>query len=422
MKQLLLSILIFLLPLPMVASNSNYDIAVENADGVTIYYNYINNGNELAVETISDKWGGAYSGDVIIPEEVTFMNRTRKVTSIDDYAFYNCSSLTSVTIPNSVTSIGDYAFGKSNRLTSVNIPNGVTSINNYVFYGCTGLTSVNIPNGVPSIGISAFESSGLTSVNIPNSVTSIGDCAFKGCRLTSVNIPNSVTSIGNSAFENCGLTSVIIPNSVTSIGNSAFKNCYYLTSVTIPNSVTSIGARAFDEIDVPIVISLIENPSEIYGKLSNYRTFSQNTFNNASLYVPVGTIDKYKETPGWQDFLFMEEGTGPNGGDMPGDQKCAKPTISVIDGKLSFSCDTEDVEYHYAISNNSPASGVGNDVPFSQKYTITVYASKNGYENSDTATAEITTTVGLTGDANGDGVVDAADVVKVANNIIGIKN
>ena len=77
------------------------------------------------------------------------------------------------------------------------------------------------------------------------------------------------------------------------------------------------------------------------------------------------------------------------------------------------------MEYHYDISNNSPASGVGNDVAFSQRYTIKVYASKNGYENSDTATAEITATLGLSGDANGDGVVNAADVVKVTNIIMG---
>ena len=170
------------------------------------------------------------------------------VTSIGNWAFVGCSSLTSVTIPNSVTSIGESAFGYCSSLTSVTIPSSVTSIGYGAFEGCSSLTSVTIPNSVTSIGDFAFKAcSSLTSVTIPNSVTSIGDDAFSGCSsLTSVTIPNSVTSIGNFAFDGCSsLTSVTIPNSVTSIGGSAFFNCSSLTSVTIPNSVTSIGDGAF---------------------------------------------------------------------------------------------------------------------------------------------------------------------------------
>ena len=107
-----------------------YDIEVKNADGVTIFYNYINDGKELAVTM------GYYSGSVVIPEEVTYMNRTRKVTSIGDYAFDKCRGLTSVTIPNSVTSIGASAFASCSGLTSVTIPNSVTSIGDYAFEFC----------------------------------------------------------------------------------------------------------------------------------------------------------------------------------------------------------------------------------------------------------------------------------------------
>ena len=177
--------------------------------------------------------------DLAIPESVT---------SIGNYAFYNCSGLTSVTIPESVTTIGEFAFRYCSGLTSVTIPNSVTSIGKYAFYCCSGLTSVIIPNSVTSIEWCAFDGcSGLTSVTIPNSVTSIGSSAFSSCSgLTSVTIPNSVTSIGESAFDDCsGLTSVTIPNSVTSIGTGAFFGCTSLTSVTIPTSVTSIGSAAF---------------------------------------------------------------------------------------------------------------------------------------------------------------------------------
>ena len=96
---------------------------------------------------------------------------------------------------------------------------------------------------------------------------------------------------------------------MTSIGGSAFYGCSGLTSVTIGSGVTSIGNGAFDEVDIPTVIYLIENPFTITGKTSDSRTFSKNTFNNATLYVPKGTIEKYKATRGWKDFAYIVEGT-----------------------------------------------------------------------------------------------------------------
>ena len=193
------------------------------------------------------KNSGEYSDEIIIPESVEHEGTTYCVTSIGDNAFRKCSSLTSVTIPNSVTSIGEFTFSGCSGLTSVTISNSVTEIRRYTFSSCTGLTSVTIPNSVTIIGESAFSGcTGLTSVTIPNSVTSIEWGAFYGCTgLTSVTIPNSVTSIGRDAFSGCtGLTSVTIPNSVTSI-EGAFSDCTGLSSVTIPNSVTSIGMSAF---------------------------------------------------------------------------------------------------------------------------------------------------------------------------------
>ncbi len=188
------------------------------------------------------------SGDLIIPSTINYNGTTYSVASIGNDAFCYCSSLTSVTIPNSVTSIGERAFSDCSGLTSVTIGNSVTSIGDYAFYNCSSLTSVAIGSSIASIGNLAFSiCSSLTSVTIPNSVTSIGVGAFSICSsLTSVTIPNSVTSIGNSAFSSCSsLTSVTIPNSVTSISESAFWGCSSLTSVTIPNSVTSIGEGAF---------------------------------------------------------------------------------------------------------------------------------------------------------------------------------
>ena len=207
-------------------------------------YDYNEQTNEAIVKGI----GTVKEEKIIIPPTVQYQGRTYRVTSIGDKAFFGCSGLTSVTIPNGVTSIGYSAFHGCSGLTSVTIPNSVTSIGKSAFYQCSGLTSVIIPNSVTSIrGIAFSGCIGLTSVIIPNSVTSIGDCAFSDCRgLTSVTIPNSVKSIGIYAFSGCSsLTSLTIPPSVTSIRYCAFHGCSSLTSVVIPNSATEIAFNAF---------------------------------------------------------------------------------------------------------------------------------------------------------------------------------
>ena len=161
------------------------------------------------------------------------------VTSIGNYAFEYCRSLTNITIPNSVTSIGNSAFYKCTSLTSITIPNSVTSIGGYAFESCSSLTSITIPNSVTSIGDSAFKNcTSLTSITIPNSVTSIGQEVFSDCRrLTNITIPNSVTSIGSNAFGYCrSLTNIVIPSSVTSIGDHAFYDCESLTSINVDSN------------------------------------------------------------------------------------------------------------------------------------------------------------------------------------------
>ena len=170
------------------------------------------------------------------------------VTAIGQQAFYNCSSLRSITIPNSVTKIGSYAFQDCAKLYSVILSNSITEIEDYAFYRCKTLRSISIPDGVTTIGANAFGGcSNLASLNIPNSVTSIGGGAFSGCvALTSIKIPDALTSIEGGVFSDCSrLDSIIIPNSVTSIGSGAFSFCKRLKTITIPNNVTSIGSAAF---------------------------------------------------------------------------------------------------------------------------------------------------------------------------------
>ena len=296
---------IFYLLLLLIVAIYTYAYDFQSGD---FYYNITSSSAPYTVEVTYERESSSsnYSGLTIatIPETVTYNGTTYCVTSIGNAAFSSCSSLSSVTIPNSVTSIGNAAFFRCSSLSSVTIPNSVTSIGHSAFSRCSGLTSITLGNSVTSIEYNTFYScSSLTSVTIPNSVTSIelhafSDCssltsatigsgvtsikkrAFVGCSsLTSIvvdknnttydsrencnaiietasntlitgfqktNIPNSVTSIGYEAFYGCSaLTSITIPNSVTSIGSDAFYECSSLASVTIPNSVTSIGDRAF---------------------------------------------------------------------------------------------------------------------------------------------------------------------------------
>ena len=159
---------------------------------------------------------------------------------------------TQLTIPSSidsytVTSIGEYAFSDCTSLSSVTIGNSVTKIGVYAFGGCTSLTSIIIGNSVTEIGGSAFSGcTSLASVIIGNSVTSIDNFAFSGCTsLASVTIPDSVREIGWSAFSNCdSLASITIPESVTSIDEAAFLGCTSLKAITVPDSVDTIGYEA----------------------------------------------------------------------------------------------------------------------------------------------------------------------------------
>ena len=180
----------------------------------------------------------------------------------------------------------------------VTVEDGVTSIGDYAFAYCYTLTSITIPNSVTSIGWSAFQNcSGLTSAAIPNSVTSIGSRAFAGCSsLTSVTIPNSVINIGEHAFNSCSsLTSITIPNSVTSIGYAAFASCSRLTSVTIGSGVTTIGNAAFGACyNIQEVTAYMPTPPAAVNCGLNPAA--------ATLYVPAEYLEAYQNAIWWDDF------------------------------------------------------------------------------------------------------------------------
>ena len=277
-----------LLLIVMLLSTAASAFAVEEVEIDGLWYEVVAKAKEAKV--IQHKNNVKYNGDIVIPETVVYEGVTYSVTSIGDYAFWDCSDLTSVTIPNSVTSIGDRAFWDCSGLKKVIVKDiaawcGISFSDNPLSHSHhlysdenTEITELIIPNSVTSIGEYAFEYCyGLTSVTIGNCVTSIGDAAFCGCSgLTSVTIPNSVTSIGDYAFQNCsGLTSVAIGGGVKSIRSGAFANCEELTDVTCYAKI------------IPSTESNVFNDSYI---------------EYATLHVPTGAINAYKATEPWKNF------------------------------------------------------------------------------------------------------------------------
>jgi len=281
------------------------------------YYTYtVSNGR--ATITNCDT---SISGDVVIPDTIGGY----PVTSIGGYAFYNCTSLVSIDIPDSVTSIGGDAFCNCTSLASIDIPASVTSIGDWAFWGCTSLVSIDIPDSVTSIGKYAFsDCTSLASIDIPASVTSIDSDAFRNCTslasitvdsnnayyssdergvlfnknkttliqypagnsATSYDIPDSVTSIGSYAFSYCtSLASIDIPDSVTSIGKYAFFDCTSLASVTFGENslLTSIGSSAFRyctslaSIDIPDSVTSIGEDAFYYCTSLASVTFGKNS-------------------------------------------------------------------------------------------------------------------------------------------------
>ena len=157
------------------------------------------------------------------------------------------------------------------------LPSYITQINQYAFFACRGLTSVTIGNSVTSIGYSAFSNcTGLTSITIPDSVISIGESAFSSCSLTSITIPDSVTSIGLHAFESCGvLTSVTIGNGVTSIGNYTFYSCNSLADITLlPTIPPTLGSNVFYNIPSSVVITVPKGTLDAYQAAANWSTYA----------------------------------------------------------------------------------------------------------------------------------------------------
>jgi hypothetical protein len=320
------------------------------------------------VTTIGD---GAFNGDIF-----TSITVPNSVTSIGDWAFYSCNNLTSITLSQNLTTIGNHVFQKCSSLTSITIPEGVTDIKTEAFQDCSSLTSVILPTTLTNISTRAFyRCSSLTSINFPENLTSIGSMAFCECTsLESIKFPDSLTLLCAACFEDCtslkyvqfgskletidftsfkGCTSLIgttttqftgeeqnvliIPDSVKNIGSNSFENCTSLEHVWIGDGCTWIGTEAFAGDTGLITIS---SRNEVAPSLEYKNTFSDETYETATLYIRAGEdvwnsyIDDSKNY--WYLFLNRDGSTygTDDGGIQVGVGEVANDDIAVtIDGK-----------------------------------------------------------------------------------------
>lgn len=323
-----------------------YDFKVANADGVTIYYNYINNGTEVEVtyEGYYKSWNSSklkydyyyrgcstlYGNSVTIPETVTYNDRTFPVTQIGRDAFHD----------------------------------------NYMQY-------VILPKSIKSLGSSSFQDSSIREITIPDGITELRYSIFSGCKyLTKVNFPEGMKVIGNYVFDGCtSLTSVTIPESVTVL--NGFTKCSGLKSITIPKNVTDVLFSGCD--NLLKIYSYIENPANL-----SSTPFSETTRYTGTLYVPKGTIEKYKSAAGWKTINNIVEMSGSD------DKKCTTPTLSYSNKELKYNCDTNGATIHETIKCSDAATTTfSGSHKLNAVYEISAYATADGYSQSETINAKL---------------------------------
>ena len=333
--------------------------------------------------------------------------------------------LQDIVLPEGLDSIGNEAF-RGNALKKIQLPNSVNRLGTYIFSQCPLLEEAVLPEGIRTIPICIFNGTAITSIQLPSGIETIEEGAFRGIRLTSLELPSSLKEIGRAAFQNNPqLTSISFNEDLEVIGEEAFSNCPLLASISfdkalkaigqgafanpnghnvatasfmelvLPGNLTSIGEYAFQGCPLKSIVSDIEDPRS--APLPE-TAFDDSVFLYKPLYVPKGSVEDYRRVIYWNKFYEIYE---KNSGDIPGQEKCATPTISYSDGKIRFDCETEGATCQSTITDSDIASFSSNEVQLTATYNISVYATKAGYNDSDMAYA---TLCWIEAEPKGDGV------------------
>lgn len=276
-----------------VANGVAYIVSGLGDDGNTVKVTYQKTDNDKTDNssiTAANKTG--YSGDVVVPNSVSYQGISFDVTALDEKCFYSASNLESVVLPEGITTIPAYAFNSCSNLNHIDIPSSVKEIATYAFIYCSKLDQVDLPVGLTTLGIRSFQNTGISSINLPEGVTEIPQYCFYGTPLTSVILGDGITSLGSNCFQSCSklqsvklpahiktlpssifygcssLSEIVIPEELSKIETSAFYGCSALEGINIPDSVSSLGSGMFQncsalkEVKIPAKISTL--PSSLF--------------------------------------------------------------------------------------------------------------------------------------------------------------
>ena len=301
------------------------------------------------------------------------------INSICGHFFEGCDKLTSVVLPSNTTGIGIYAFAACTNLNILNITDGVRFIGAYAFQGCAKKQEIILPTGLTSIGSYAFDGcTALSSIVIPDNVKTMGSYIFQNCiGLKSAKLTDNLETIPWGLFYKCkNLNFVNIPRNCVDIQTYAFEGCG-LDSIYLYDKVKQIGTNVFDGCPLKRVYITAEIPPSC-GTMPFFQSGKERT-----LYVPSGCVERYSLSPAWREFEFIIEMQEFS------NKKCEMPTISYTNNELVFYSETEGVSFISSITDTDIKTYSNNRIELSLTYNITVYAKKNGYEDSDIATATL---------------------------------
>lgn len=345
-----------------------------------------------------------------------------KVTYIPADMF-STGIIETVTFGENVERIGERAF-KQSRITSVEIPAKVKYIENSTFDQCTQLKSVTLHEGLDSIGAAAFYDNALTEITLPASLKKIKDSAFG-------------SFLNNNLLKKMTIVDSAEPLYVEYLSGGYQALPSSVEQLYLGRNIVNYGASSYNETRFYNVIDLAfgenvttlkgtSNGSGIFSNSNNIKnvtapwnvpisiddnSFNTTVYNSATLYVPHATKSAYKAAVGWKNFFNIEE---------MGETKCATPTISLVNDEIVFSCDTKDVEFVSEVKCPDTGEYVSSSIPLTKTYVVSVYAKKEGLENSDIVTEEINLggKNGIKGDVNEDGIVNGTDIQEVINIIV----